>query len=97
MSIFNNYFNHISIEHLKQLLKTSPRYLALLAQADITTVKDFLMNFPRTHEDRSNIKPIQRLDANGEIESVKACVIEKKLIPTKSPKKLYEIRIQDEE
>jgi ATP-dependent DNA helicase RecG len=60
-------------------------------------VKDFLMNFPRTHEDRSNIKPIQALDANGEIESVKAFVVEKKLIPTKSPKKLYEIRIQDEE
>ena len=55
------------------------------------------MNFPRTHEDRSNIKPIQALDANGEIESVKAFVVEKKLIPTKSPKKLYEIRIQDEE
>lgn len=55
------------------------------------------MNFPRTHEDRSNIKPIQALDANGEIESVKAFVVEKKLIPTRSPKKLYEIRIQDEE
>ena len=55
------------------------------------------MNFPRTHEDRSNIKPIQALNANGEIESVKAFVLEKKLIPTKSPKKLYEIRIQDEE
>jgi ATP-dependent DNA helicase RecG len=78
-------------------LRTSPRYIALLQQADITTVKDFLMNFPRTHEDRSNIKSIQALDANGEIESVKAFVVEKKLIPIKSPKKLYEIRIQDEE
>lgn len=55
------------------------------------------MNFPRTHEDRSNIKPIQALDANGEIESVKAHVIAKKLIPTRSPKKLYEITIEDEE
>lgn len=78
-------------------MRTTGRYIALLQQADITTVKDFLMNFPRTHEDRSNIKPIQALNANGEIESVKAFVVEKKLIPTKSPKKLYEIRIQDEE
>lgn len=78
-------------------MRTTGRYIALLQQADITTVKDFLMNFPRTHEDRSNIKPIQALDANGDIESVKAFVVEKKLIPTKSPKKLYEIRIQDEE
>jgi RecG-like helicase len=55
------------------------------------------MNFPRTHEDRSNIKPIQTLDCLGEIESVKAYVVEKKFIPTRSPKKLYEIRIEDEE
>lgn len=60
-------------------------------------MKDFLQLFPRTHEDRSHIKPIQSLDANGEIESVKAYVVEKKLIPTKSPKKLYEIRIEDED
>ncbi len=60
-------------------------------------MKDFLQNFPRTHEDRSHIKPIDRLDCNGEVESVKAVVIEKKLIPTRGGKKFYEITIQDEE
>ena len=55
------------------------------------------MNFPRTHEDRSNIKTIQALNCKGEVESVKAFVVEKRLIPTKSPKKLYEIRIEDEQ
>lgn len=59
-------------------------------------MKDFLQNFPRTHEDRSHIKSIQTLDANGEIESIKAQVMSKKLIPTRSPKKLYEITLEDE-
>ena len=59
-------------------------------------MKDFLLNFPRTHEDRSHIKTIQELDAKGEIESVKVQVVSKKFIPTRSSKKLYEITIQDE-
>lgn len=60
-------------------------------------MKDFLQTFPRTHEDRSHIKPIHALACNGEIESIKAQVISKKPIPTRSPKKLYEITIQDED
>lgn len=87
----------ISADHLKQILKTSPRYLALLDQAGIRTVKDFLQTFPRTHEDRSHIKPIHALDCDGSIESIKAQVTHKKLIPTRGTKKLYEITLQDEE
>lgn len=55
-----------------------------------------MLQFPRTHEDRAHIKTIQELDAKGEIESVKVQVVNKKFIPTRSSKKLYEITIQDE-
>ncbi len=40
---------------------------------------------------------IQALDALWEVESVKAQVVSKKLVPIKSPKKLYEVTIQDEQ
>jgi hypothetical protein len=43
---------------LKTLLKTTPRYISLLALNGISTPKQLLLNFPRTYEDRSTLVPI---------------------------------------
>ena len=52
---------------LKDELKTTPRYVQILAQNGITTMKDFFNYFPRTYEDRSKIAPLDSLifDAKG--------------------------------
>ena len=46
---------------LKDELKTTPRYIQILAQNGITTMKDFFNYFPRTYEDRSKIAPLDSL------------------------------------
>ena len=46
---------------LKDELKTTPRYVQILAQNGITTMKDFFNYFPRTYEDRSKIAPLDSL------------------------------------
>jgi RecG-like helicase len=46
---------------LKDELKTTPKYVQILAQNGITTMKDFFNYFPRTYEDRSKIAPLDSL------------------------------------
>ena len=40
---------------LKEYLKTTPKYLALLSANGINTIRDFFLYFPRTYEDRKNL------------------------------------------
>lgn len=40
---------------LKEYLKTTPKYLSLLAENGINTIRDFFLYFPRTYEDRKNL------------------------------------------
>jgi len=49
---------------LKTALKTTSKYVALLADNGIVTVKDFLQYFPRAYEDRSTIKNLNELVFN---------------------------------
>ncbi|MEI7919635.1 MAG: hypothetical protein WCH65_05580 [bacterium] len=49
---------------LKTTLKTTPKYIALLADNGIVTVKDFLQYFPRAYEDRSTIRNLNELVFN---------------------------------
>jgi RecG-like helicase len=49
---------------LKAALKTTPKYIKILATAGIMTVKDFLQYFPRAYEDRSNIRNLNELIFN---------------------------------
>jgi RecG-like helicase len=46
------------METFKQLLKTTPKYINLLAQNGITTPKELLQYFPRTYEDRRNMSTL---------------------------------------
>ena len=80
---------------LKDELKTTPRYVQILAQNGITTMKDFFNYFPRTYEDRSKIAPLDSLifDAKG-IAATK-WVITKKSRVFVHWKTIYDITFQD--
>lgn len=64
---------------LKQLLKTTSRYITILEQNGITNLKDFFNNFPRAYEDRSQIKPLDELvfDEKGKT-ATKGMITQKK-------------------
>lgn len=49
---------------LKIALKTTPKYIKILADEGITTVKDFLQYYPRAYEDRSTIRNLNELIFN---------------------------------
>ncbi len=94
---------------LKQLLKTTERYIAILNANGIFNLKDFLNYFPRTHEDRQSILNIGDLQnawgllaqesvksATGNKVSIRALVTEKKVNVLRNKKRIYEIRFEDE-
>jgi len=49
---------------LKSLLKTTPKYVSLLAKNGIVTAQDLLQYFPRAYEDRSTIRNLNELIFN---------------------------------
>jgi len=82
---------------LKQTLKTTDRYIAILNSNGIFSLKDFFNYFPRTHEDRQNITTLGGLSQDVGKQSIKALVTDKKLTMLRSKKKLYEITFEDED
>ena len=66
---------------LKLFLKTTPRYLNILAQNGISTIKSFFNYFPRTYEDRASIQPLNNLQINEKgTTATKGKIISKKVI-----------------
>lgn len=51
---------------LQKELHTNARYGNLLNQYGIHSIKDLLLYFPRTHEDRSNIKNLNEIITDGQ-------------------------------
>ncbi len=83
------------MNNLKTLLKTTPRYISILANNWINTIQDFLQYFPRAYEDRSNIRPLDQLIFNEKwITSTKAKIISKTFF-AKWNKKIYNIKFED--
>lgn len=82
---------------LKKVLKTTSKYINILNEQGIHTLKDFLEYFPRTYENRKDIKTIKNIALDGKTpSSIKAQVISKTVLP-RGNKKIYEITVQDEE
>ncbi len=80
---------------LKKVLKTTSKYQTILNNNGIFSLKDFLEYFPRAYEDRTNIKNIHEIPTDGKtVSSIKAQVIEKKLLPRRW-RKIYEITVKD--
>ncbi|MDR2189641.1 MAG: hypothetical protein LBP53_00080 [Candidatus Peribacteria bacterium] len=81
---------------LKTLLHTTSRYIAILEQNGIKTLKDFFNYFPRTYEDRSQTRPLNELifDAKG-ITATKGQILQKKQ-RMRGGKTIYDIKFTDE-
>ncbi|MDR0860281.1 MAG: hypothetical protein LBO09_04875 [Candidatus Peribacteria bacterium] len=81
---------------LKQLLKTTPRYVSILAQNGIQNLKDFFNYFPRAYEDRSNIKPLNELIFNEKgVTSTKGMILQKKQ-RSRGGRMIYDIKFEDQ-
>jgi len=83
------------MQNLKQFLKTTDRYVNILSENGIKTPRDFFFNFPRTYEDRTEIKTIQDLQEWVKA-VVKVKIVEKTFTQTKTWKKLIEFKLEDE-
>jgi ATP-dependent DNA helicase RecG len=81
---------------LKQLLRTTDKFVNILASEHITTADDLLRYFPRTYEDRRHLSTVATLTFDETLQTVKLQVIKKSLIRTPTGKKLSEIHLQDE-
>jgi len=81
---------------LKQLLKTTPRYITILEQNGIKTLKDFFNYFPRTYEDRSHIRPLNELIFDEKGGTATKGMITQKKQRMAGGKTRYEIKFIDE-
>ncbi len=82
---------------LKSLIRTTPKYISILASVDIHTAKDFLEYFPRTYQDRTQITPLSELffdDPERWVITTQAQVIHKKPIK-RWTRRMREVRLQD--
>lgn len=80
---------------LKTALKTTPKYIKILADQWIVTVKDFLQYFPRAYEDRSTIRNLNELIFNEKGLTATKGKITKKTIYMRWGKKIYTISFVD--
>lgn len=80
---------------LKTTLKTTSKYINILADQWITTVKDFLQYFPRTYEDRSTIRNLHELIFNEKgITATKWHILTKKIF-MRGWRRIYDISFVD--
>lgn len=80
---------------LKTLLKTTPKYISLLAKNGIVTAHDFLQYFPRTYEDRSTIRNLDELIFNEKWVTATKWKIVSKTVFQKGAKKIHTIKFAD--
>ena len=84
-------------KEFKSLLKTTPKFINILAEHGIYEPKDLLWYFPRTYEDRRDIKPLSLLTYDWSVEITKGKVTKKSLIRTPRWKRLATIEFIDEQ
>lgn len=82
--------------NLQKLLKTTPSHIAKLALGGIHTAEDLLRYFPRTYEDRVQIKRLNEVLVDGSVQTVKGMITKKSLIRTPGGKRLCELTFVDE-
>ena len=80
---------------LKAALRTTPKYIKILADQWITTVKDFLQYFPRAYEDRSTIRNLNELVFNEKGITATKWKIIKKNIFMRWGRRIYDISFVD--
>jgi len=83
------------MKELKTFLRTTDRFVNILAERWIKKPQDFFYYFPKSYEDRSEIKSIWELQ-EGVKAVVKATIVDKNVITTPKWKKLIEFKLEDE-
>lgn len=87
------------MKELKSLLKTTSKYLSVLEKSWINTPKDFLEYFPRTYEDRSNIKTLWDISSDTFFKDNNKIMTKWKILSKKVfmrwRKKIYDISFED--
>lgn len=82
-------------DDLRKILRTTPRYVSILNNNRIFSIKDLLNYFPRTYENRSTLYTLDQLSNEiNEKVSVKWYIEEKKVF-FRNWKKIYDIRFID--
>ncbi len=81
---------------LKDYIKTTPKYVNLLAANEIKTIRDFFMYFPRAYEDRKNIVPLSALQSEQIQYTVKIVVTNMAIIKTAKWRKVVTFQVADE-
>ena len=82
---------------LKSLLKTTPKYINILKSNGIESLKDLMLVFPRTYEDRQEIKFLSTVSTEWQIQTVKGYVTKKTMFQTPWWKKISQVHFIDEE
>ena len=83
------------VKDLKSFLRTTDRFVNILAEKGIKKPQDFFYYFPKDYEDRTEIKTIWELQEWIKA-VVKATIVEKNVITTPRWKKLIEFKLEDE-
>lgn len=78
-----------------KLLKTTGKQIGILSLNGITTTDDLLRYFPRTYEDRTQIKTIDQIVYDGSSQVLKWRIIKKWMIRTPTWKTLIEMQFVD--
>lgn len=81
---------------LKSQLKTTPKYINILKNNGIESLKDLMLYFPRTYEDRKEIKNLSTVITDGTLQTVKWMVTKKSMFTTPRGKKISQIHFIDE-
>lgn len=62
---------------LRKQLKTTGKYVDILNANGFFSVEDLLHFYPRTYEDRRDIRPLSLLNYTGETEITKVIIVKK--------------------
>ncbi len=86
----------MSTSPLKSKLRTTSKYITILKEYGISTLKELLLTFPRTYEDRKSIKNLTTVDLDWSLQTVKWYIIKKSIFKTPTGKKISQIHFIDE-
>jgi len=87
--------NQILTKSAQFLKGVGPKKIKVLNKLNIFTVEDLLFYFPRRYEDRSNLKPINKVKV-GEVETIRGRVLTMGLRRLKGRKTIFQLAVGDD-
>ncbi len=81
----------------KKLLRTTAKYTNILASNWVSNLKELMLMFPRTYEDRKEIKTLSTVTTDGTLQTVKGYITKKSMFTSPRGKKISQIHFIDED